>query len=89
MENIDDLTLFLINFAEKKYPCATYLNKPLNARDIMTNLAQGDITNLQGLKQIVMSKEIPRNDNFVQLYKKPTESSDLVFSLKGTDYRCH
>ena len=50
VENIDDLTLFLINFAEKRYPCASYIDKPNNARDIMTKLAQGNITNLQGLK---------------------------------------
>ena len=89
VNNFDDLSLFLINFAEKKYPCTEYIDKPVNAREILTKVAKNELNNVQALKQIVMSKQIPQNDNFVQLYKKPTENSDLVFELRNKEYRCH
>ena len=69
VENFDDLSLFLINFAEKMYPCSEYINKPANTRETLIKVANGQLTPQQALKKIIMSKPIPRNDNFVQLYK--------------------
>ena len=59
MHNFDDLSLFLINFAEKKYPCAEYINKPVNTQETLKKVAKNELNNVQALKLIVLSKQIP------------------------------
>ena len=44
VEHFDDISLFLINFAEKMYPCSEYINRPNSTREILTQVANGQLT---------------------------------------------
>lgn len=92
MQDFSDIHLFMINFAEKnKLLSSKYLNEPRNTKKILQDVTDPDVamTAAQGLEKIILSKSIPRNDGFVQLYGSRQQPQDLVFILRREKFKSH
>ena len=76
MQHFSDTHLFMINFAERQYKCSQYRDKPKVTSDILTEVTDPDknLSAQEGLEQIIMSRDIPRNESFAKLYKERSRS---------------
>jgi hypothetical protein len=77
--DLDDLSLFIVLFGEKKFSCSVYAKEKASAVEssnqvdwstekVLMELQTGSITQLAALKYIILSKDLPRNDNFIKMY---------------------
>lgn len=56
---------------------------------VLKELQDGKITPQQAINSIIYSREQPRNDNFLKLYKTNDTAMDMVFVLRGEELKCH
>jgi len=55
---------------------------------LLKEMIAGKIEPRQAISSIVLSKELPRNDNFARLYRSDVKC-DMVFVLRGEEFKCH
>lgn len=83
----------MINFAERQYKCSEYKDRPKVTSEILREVTDPDknLSATTGLEQIIMSREIPRNESFAKLYKERNRSQpyDLFLMLCRETFKCH
>jgi len=100
VRDIDDLTLFVHLFAEKKFNCSNFQKQKESSvestnmilwstQKVLKDLQAGKITPVQAITSIVLSRELPRNDHFAKLYTSTDTTTDMVFVLNQEEFRCH
>ena len=96
--DLDDLSLFLTLFADKKLSCSQYIRDkgqdsglPVywNTLKVLQELATGNLTPMAAINSVILSQETPRNDTFQKLYSKKDTPTDMVFILKQEKFKCH
>lgn len=56
---------------------------------MIKEMTDGKISPKEAVGSVVLSKELPRNDNFARLYKRTDTKPDMIFRLKDEEFHCH
>jgi len=89
------MTLFIIQLAENKYESAKLIFEKQSLTTKFSStlklLKETKLTADEALTQIILSREVPRNDSFLRLYREISQhgSTDMVFTVNGDKFKCH
>ena len=85
-------------FAEKRLNSSLYIKEKESSSSsmvswstakVMKELSDGKITPQQAINSVVLSRDLPRNDNFVKLYTTTDTAMDMIFVLRQEEFKCH
>lgn len=87
MIDISDVALFVHCVFDKLYDCSKFLD---SKSELLQNMVQGKITDKVALLQLVLRKELPRNDSFASLYEQAKKNiGDLQLKMGSDVIYCH